>query len=88
MLISRKKSVATEMIFLKPFTNDLPRADVHELITSDLLHQVIKGTFKDHLVTWLGEYLVLAHGEKHSLALLDIMDRRYLNSIICFLSGT
>ncbi len=75
-----KISVATEMIFLKPFTNDFPRADVHELITPDLLHQVIKGTFKDHLVTWLGEYLVLAHGEKHSLALLDIMDKRYLNS--------
>ncbi|KAI9569828.1 hypothetical protein HD554DRAFT_2037827 [Boletus coccyginus] len=28
-----------------------PRADIHELIVLDLLHQLIKGTFKDHLVT-------------------------------------
>ncbi len=76
------------MTILKPFTNDLPRADVHELITPDLLHQVIKSTFKDHLVTWVGEYLVLAHGESRSFAILDIMDRRYLSSIIHFPCGT
>ncbi|KAL0955357.1 hypothetical protein HGRIS_001606 [Hohenbuehelia grisea] len=35
---------------LKPFTDGFPRADIHELISSDLLHQTIKGTFKDHLV--------------------------------------
>ncbi|KAF8806485.1 hypothetical protein BYT27DRAFT_7224251 [Phlegmacium glaucopus] len=40
-----------------PFTANFPRADIHELLTPDLLHQLIKGTFKDHLVTWVGEYL-------------------------------
>ncbi|KAF8955385.1 hypothetical protein BDZ97DRAFT_1907688 [Flammula alnicola] len=40
-----------------PFTRDFPRADIHELISSDLLHQAIKGMFKDHLVTWVGDYL-------------------------------
>jgi Plavaka transposase len=44
--------------FSKPFTNDFPRADIHELISPDILHQLIKGTFKDHLVTWVEEYLV------------------------------
>ncbi|KAG2060926.1 hypothetical protein BDR06DRAFT_979240 [Suillus hirtellus] len=39
---------------LVPFTNDFPCADIHELLTSNILHQLIKGTFKDHLVEWVG----------------------------------
>ncbi|KAJ7687361.1 hypothetical protein B0H17DRAFT_1069971 [Mycena rosella] len=35
-----------------PFTHGFPHADTHELLSPDLLHQVIKGTFKDHLVEW------------------------------------
>ncbi|THG97937.1 hypothetical protein EW026_g4170 [Hermanssonia centrifuga] len=35
---------------LIPFTNDFPRADICQLISGDLLHQIIKGCFKDHLV--------------------------------------
>ncbi|KAH8980296.1 hypothetical protein EDB86DRAFT_2835417 [Lactarius hatsudake] len=35
-----------------PFTHSFPRADIHELLAPDLLHQVIKGVFKDHLVAW------------------------------------
>ncbi|KAH9005470.1 hypothetical protein EDB86DRAFT_3061736 [Lactarius hatsudake] len=38
---------------VKPFTNDFPRACVYELLSPDLLHQLIKGTFKDHLVQWV-----------------------------------
>ncbi|KAH9915818.1 uncharacterized protein B0H18DRAFT_1107822 [Fomitopsis serialis] len=59
-----------------PFTNDFPRADIHELLSGDLLHQVIKGAFKDHLVTWVGEYLTLQHGEARAKELLDEIDRR------------
>ncbi|KAG1763021.1 hypothetical protein EDD22DRAFT_979524 [Suillus occidentalis] len=36
-----------------PFTNDFPHADIHKLLSPDLLHQIIKGTFKDHLVDWV-----------------------------------
>ncbi|KLO08862.1 hypothetical protein SCHPADRAFT_893538 [Schizopora paradoxa] len=61
---------------LVPFTNDFPRADIHELISSDLLHQVIKGTFKDHLVTWVGEFLVKKHGKTVALKYVDDIDRR------------
>ncbi|KAF8131904.1 hypothetical protein EV363DRAFT_1164456 [Boletus edulis] len=34
---------------LVSFTNDFPRANIHQLIAPDILHQLIKGCFKDHL---------------------------------------
>ncbi|KAH9978413.1 hypothetical protein BJV74DRAFT_879459 [Russula compacta] len=36
-----------------PFMHAFPQADIHELLAPDLLHQLIKGTFKDHLVAWV-----------------------------------
>jgi hypothetical protein len=63
---------------LQPFTFDFPRADIHEILSPDLLHQLIKGTFKDHLVTWVGEYLVLEHGQNRANEILDDIDRRYV----------
>jgi hypothetical protein len=60
----------------QPFTFNFPRADIHELLSPDLLHQVIKGTFKDHLVTWVGEYLKLVHGETQGNIIMDEIDRR------------
>ncbi|KAJ6622418.1 hypothetical protein B0H10DRAFT_2175040 [Mycena sp. CBHHK59/15] len=59
-----------------PFTYDFPRADIHELLSSDLLHQVIKGTFKDHLVSWVADYLQIVHGSAEANAILDEIDRR------------
>ncbi|KAF8149984.1 hypothetical protein B0H34DRAFT_785236 [Crassisporium funariophilum] len=61
---------------ITPFTNYFPRADIHELLSPDLLHQVIKGTFKDHLVTWVGDYLVITHGEARALPIIQDIDRR------------
>ncbi|KAJ7307889.1 hypothetical protein DFH08DRAFT_615925, partial [Mycena albidolilacea] len=55
-------------------TNDFPRADIHEVLSPDLLHQVIKGTFKDHLVTWVNEYQHLEHGEKRALEIIQDID--------------
>ncbi|KAF8951994.1 hypothetical protein BDZ97DRAFT_1931423 [Flammula alnicola] len=59
-----------------PFTRDFPRADIHELISSDLLHQAIKGTFKDHLVEWVGAYLDISYEKAEADRILDEIDRR------------
>ncbi|KAI0069850.1 hypothetical protein K474DRAFT_1570542, partial [Panus rudis PR-1116 ss-1] len=61
-----------------PFTNDFPRADIHELIAGDLLHQMIKGAFKDHLVTWVGEYITLSNSDTPGRAdeVMSEIDRR------------
>ncbi|OCH89900.1 hypothetical protein OBBRIDRAFT_731772 [Obba rivulosa] len=61
---------------LDPFTTAFPRADIHELLSPDLLHQVIKGTFKDHLVSWVEDYLVLTHGKTEAAAIMADIDRR------------
>ncbi|KAG2359221.1 hypothetical protein BDR07DRAFT_1452441 [Suillus spraguei] len=34
---------------IMPFTAYFPQADIHKLITPDILHQIIEGTFKDHI---------------------------------------
>ncbi|KAH9988333.1 hypothetical protein BJV77DRAFT_1061430 [Russula vinacea] len=58
------------------FTEDFPRADIHELLAPDILHQLIKGTFKDHLVTWVNDYLFLEHGERRAEKIVADIDRR------------
>ncbi|KAG1816441.1 uncharacterized protein BJ212DRAFT_1446955 [Suillus subaureus] len=59
-----------------PFTNDFPQVDIHELLSLDILHQIIKGTFKDHLVDWVGEYLLVTHGTHHAAEIMDGIDCR------------
>ncbi|KAE9384731.1 hypothetical protein BT96DRAFT_1095978 [Gymnopus androsaceus JB14] len=59
-----------------PFTFDFPRADIHELLSPDLLHQIIKGTFKDHLVTWINELILKYYGTGRGEEIIDDIDRR------------
>ncbi|KAG2745356.1 hypothetical protein P692DRAFT_201841294 [Suillus brevipes Sb2] len=47
-----------------PFTNDFARADIHELLSPDLLHQIIK------------EYLEHTHGKARAAEIQDDIDRR------------
>jgi hypothetical protein len=61
----------------QPFTHLFPRADIHEFLAPDLLHQFIKGVFKDHLVDWIIKYLHLTHGTKRALEIVEDIDRRY-----------
>ncbi|RXW15717.1 hypothetical protein EST38_g10132 [Candolleomyces aberdarensis] len=59
-----------------PFTAYFPRADIHELISPDLLHQLIKGTFKDHLVDWIVQYINDTHPKQEANRILADIDRR------------
>ncbi|KAJ6548029.1 hypothetical protein B0H10DRAFT_2202662 [Mycena sp. CBHHK59/15] len=53
-----------------------PRADIHELISMDLLRQVIKGTFKDNIVNWVEEYIRAEHEKPEADRILVDIDRR------------
>jgi hypothetical protein len=73
----------SSLSYEQPFTNDFPRADIHELLSPDILHQLIKGAFKDHLVTWIQEYLVVKHGKTRANEILDDIDHRYISQYSC-----
>jgi hypothetical protein len=63
-------------VWPQPFAEVFPRADMHELVAPDMLHQMIKGTFKDNLVTWIESYLYHTHGKQQGKVIMDIIDRR------------
>ncbi|KAF8884399.1 hypothetical protein CPB84DRAFT_1816950 [Gymnopilus junonius] len=61
---------------IMPFTHGFPRADIHELLSPDLLHQIIKGTFKDHLVTWVTDYIEAVNTPADAKKILADIDNR------------
>jgi hypothetical protein len=59
----------------QPFTYDFPRADIHRLIAPDVLHQVIKGCFQDHIVVWVEKYIYMKYKPRGDACWSEI-DRR------------
>ncbi|KAF8200370.1 hypothetical protein BJ912DRAFT_1020063 [Pholiota molesta] len=61
-----------------PFMHGFPCADIHVLLSHDLLHQLIKGAFKDHLVAWVNEYIHKANHESDVLEIIHDIDQWYV----------
>ncbi|KAF8451037.1 hypothetical protein L210DRAFT_3609213 [Boletus edulis BED1] len=58
------------------FTSNFPCLDIHALLAPDLLHQLIKGVFKDHLVDWVCNYLEETYGSIRAKEILDDINKR------------
>jgi hypothetical protein len=74
--VTVKRSYYAHLTTVQPFTDYFPRADIYVMIAFDILHQLIKGTFKDHLITWVEDYLKEEHGEAGYATVMDDIDLR------------
>ncbi|KAG1873111.1 hypothetical protein F4604DRAFT_1880985 [Suillus subluteus] len=55
---------------------DIVVSDIHELLSPDILHQLITGAFKDHIVTWVHKYIEAQYSENEANRILDDIDHR------------
>ncbi|KAF8222027.1 hypothetical protein L208DRAFT_1015554, partial [Tricholoma matsutake] len=57
-----------------PFTTAFPHPDIHKHLSPNILHQIIKGTFKDHVVDWVEQFIKSAYSKVHADKILADID--------------
>jgi hypothetical protein len=65
----------------KPFWANLPHTDIFRCLTPDLLHQIHRGVFKDHLLKWCQTILGTAEFDCRYAAIPSHSDVRHFDTI-------
>ena len=69
--------------------NNFPRADINNLLSPDILHQLIKGTFKEHIVQWITDCIIKTNMKGQVKSILADINRWYviLNNFDLYFTG-
>ncbi|KAI0071637.1 hypothetical protein K474DRAFT_1712310 [Panus rudis PR-1116 ss-1] len=84
-LNKHKKGESDEAVFeasglrpvYNPFWKDFPHCDMFDSISPDILHQLHKGVFKDHLMAWLTRLLTEEEIDRRFKAIPQMPGLRY-----------